>query len=418
MSRFKFHANQDFAIDKISYSTTNSCRGINILRKHISIFLLLGFVSFMAPNMSFAQRDTTGTSAKRDSIIQYLTPLEYAFMMHEETKFMLRMPVVGIGAEVEVLPYFTMMGELLIRKHLFDPQYYPTLNAEMRYYYGSKKKGVRNMSGNYLALGYNNPCVVTEQNEQYYYARWGLQRRFIGKGLIDIGINAGYSSYSKNNEYTNAPYTRSAVFIQSTALVGLGLVFGYEKTLDTEKLCSVVKCYQKETFLLKINTTDLFSVYHSTTERYNEVRLRPKIAVEQKVFNLPVSIGADFGLEYASQTSNKEHSYMRDANSSVFTARFQGRYYYNLKSRIRKGKCGAGLSANYIAYGYNTEYISFNNNGFGSRGSGYTISTGIQRTFSDHFYFDIEMGYQNGSSSYNPSLDFNFFGDIQLGIKF
>ncbi|NEN23166.1 hypothetical protein G3O08_06595 [Cryomorpha ignava] len=387
------------------------------LNTYLLIFTILVSVILVAPTGLSAQRDTTGTAAKTDSIIEYLTPLEYAFMMHEETKFMLRAPAVGVGAEVELLPYFTLMGQLELRSSQISSPSYFTLNAELRLYYSSKKKGVRNMSGNYFALGYDNPTIPNEQNEQYYYGRWGIQRRFLGNGLIDFGINAGYSTYRKLNRFTDNTYSRDAIFIQSTALVGLGLVFGNEKALDRDRLCPVVKCYKKETLLLKINTTDLFSVYKATTERYDEIRIRPKIAIEQKLFDLPVSIGADFGLEYYSRTSSKENPYSRNGRSSQFTARLQARYYYNLKNRIRKGKCGDGLSANYISYGYNRNY-EFYNDSFRSGGSGYTISTGIQRTFSDHFYFDVEMGYQNGSNPYNNNIDFNLFGDIQLGIKF
>lgn len=274
------------------------------------------------------------------------------------------------------------------------------------------------MSGNYFAVGYDNPSIISDPSEQYYYGRWGIQRRFLGYGLIDIGINFGYSTYRKYNEFTDYSFSRDALFIQSTAQVGLGLVFGNEKALDKERLCSVIKCYTRETFLLKINTTNLFSVYHSTTEHQNEYRLSPKIAIEQKLFNLPVSIGTDFGLDYTYWTSNKENPYSRDYNLSVYTGRIQARYYYNLKNWIRTGKCGDGLSANYISGGYYKKYVGFKDSKIIPQDGGYTISTGIQRTFSDHFYFDVEMGFQNGIYPYNFNVDYNYFADIQVGIKF
>ncbi len=70
-------------------------------------------------------------------------------------------------------------------------------------------------------------------------------------------------------------------------------------------------------------------------------------------------------------------------------ALLEGRWYYNLKRRIRKGKTGNGLSANYIAFG-----------GLIGYGESYSIDsfvkvlhlvTGWQRLFGEHLYYDINL---------------------------
>ena len=413
MTKKNIHIDQFFILaDSISRK--------NILRKYSSILLIIGFVSFLSPKSSFAQSDTTGTAAKTDSIIEYLTPLEYAFMMHEETKFMLRIPAVGLGAEVETLPYLTLLGQFYYRTgNTFYNSSYPILDAQIRYYYGSKKKGIRNMSGNYFALGYENPMIFSDGYQTgFYYAKWGVQRRFMGYGLIDIGMNAGVYSEKISWPYYENARIQQGFFIQSTAQVGLGIVFGNEKMLDRERLCPVIKCYERENFIFKINTTNLFSVFHSTTAHQNEIRISPKIALEQKLFNWPVSIGADVGLDYQWFNNNNNDPYdWKSFSEGDLALRLQGRYYYNLKSRIRKGKSGNGLSANYLSGGvYQSVWLSPdlpNHYGYG-----YTISTGVQRTFSDHFYFDVEIGLQHGDHDYIYLNGFEVFADIQVGLKF
>ena len=389
------------------------------MRKY-SFLLFLGLISISLPYASNAQTDTTGTDAKGDSIIQYLTPLEYAFMMHEETKFMLRVPVVGVGAEVEVLPYFTLLGQFYFRDNRMFHDYAYTLHAEMRYFYGSKKKGVRNMSGNYFAIGYENPTLLIEfQKSGFYYGRWGIQRRFLGYGLIDMGINAGFSSGKEYSPDKGTTHVRNGLFIQSTAQVGLGFVFGKQKTLDRDKLCPVLKCYESETFLLKIKTNSLVSL-HAEKDKYNnerhEIHIEPKIAIEQKVLDLPISIGGDLGLNYTWWDLG-QHTGSNITDTGFLIGRIQTRFYYNLKNRIRKGKTGNSLSANYLSAGiYQSAWLSSNSSV--DYDYGYTLTTGIQRTFSEHFYFDVELGVQLGSYPISSIYEQWVYSDIQLGIKF
>lgn len=397
--------------------------------KYFSQMTFAIVVLCLSATFAKAQLDTTETAFKADSVIEYLTPLEYAFMMHEKTRFMLRLPAVGVGAEVEVLPYFTLMGQAYFT--LMKQVYFPhavtgntrtlNLDAEMRWYYGSRKIGVRNMSGNYFALGYKNQIlksqlIAASYRESFFYGKWGVQRRFLENGFIDFGINAGFVKKPEYGDRKN-----NGFFIQSTGQVGLGVVFNKEKALDTERLCPVVKCYEKETFLLKLNTSDLFSFYRATTINNSSITIRPQIAIEQKIFDTPLSLQIDGKLEYDWwETELYTEPTVREIikrNSGFLSARAQVRYYYNLKNRIRKGKSGNGLSANYISGGYYNQFEKDNHsNSFKPIFSGIMLTTGVQRTFGEHFFFDVEFGGAlDKNGKYN---DFILYGNIQLGIKF
>ena len=177
MSQFNMHIKSDQIPAKLKFRIAKSCADINFFRKYLSLLTFLAYVFIISSTSLSAQRDTTGTAVKTDSIIQYLTPLEYAFMMHEETRFMLRLPAVGVGAEVEVLPYFTLLAQAQFVSSLDWYYYYIDLvtTAEARWYYGSKKKGVRNMSGNYVSLGYQRQndieYVFDGTNTNLFYAK-------------------------------------------------------------------------------------------------------------------------------------------------------------------------------------------------------------------------------------------------------
>lgn len=386
------------------------------LKTYVLIFINFVLTFIISSTSLSAQRDTTGTSAKTDSIIQYLTPLEYAFMMHEETRFMLRMPAIGVGAELEILPYITLMGqaELLYYTGYYD--YNTGLTGEARMYYGSKKKGVRNMSGNYFALGYQHQTdfhsMLDHSYVNRYYARWGMQRRFLGSGLIDLGVNAGYEKYGRD-WVDGISYTDERFFLQTTGIIGLGLVFNNEKALDKDRLCPALKCYERETFLLKINTLDLLTLKYSDRQKQSLIRFNPQIGVEQKLFNSPFSIDANLKANFNWVHNSSDNSY----NSTYLDlfGRVQARYYYNLKNRILKGKSGNGFAANYISGGVYQRYNTGSSDHFKQNEYGLTLTTGIQRTFSKRLYFDVELG---GAYDLRNDRGFFLYGDVQVGIKF
>ena len=416
MNKFNFCRRLILNAAKTGFDFSSGFYRVFQLKKCLFLLLIVAFVSTFLPFKSFAQNDTNSTAAKTDSIIQYLTPLEYAFMMHEETKFMLRFPAVGMGAEVQVLPYFTIMAqsqflEVFSNYNYREFDYGINFMSEARWYYGSKKKGVQNMSGNYLSLGYGYQNDFNSNYVNRYYTRWGVQRRFLGSGLIDLGVNIGYAKYKKRFLLLG----NESVFIQTTGTIGLGIVFNNEIALDKDRLCPAVKCYEREAFILTINTLDFleYNIYDLT--KRSILLLRPQIGVEQKLFNSPFSIGANVKLDMLASFRNITESTFKP--HLELGGRLKARYYYNLKNRIRTGKSGNGLSANYVSGGiyqfYNTtvdQPLSFYNEAL-------TLTTGVQRTFSNHLYFDIELGLAYGTRGegiHNTAL----FGDMQVGIKF
>ncbi len=362
---------------------------------------------------------------KSDTALNYVSPLEYAFMMHEETRFMLRVPAFGVGAELEILPYFTWMTQVYYPLTGFASRtYIPKINSELRWYYGSRDLGVRNMSGNYLATGgrFEAEYLRDGFNKSFgYYAKWGMQRRILGNGLADIGLIAGISTRQVEG------FSRLGFFIESPVSLGFGFVFGERKTLDRNKLCPVLKCHEVESFLLKINFAELISYksLESPIGPYQFLSLNPNIAIEQKFLASPFSFNLDLRsvFYYSAQTKGSEVNSM---SLNTFRLNAGLRWYYNMNRRMHLGKGGNGLSGNYISAGMGSFYSSDEDHfspifDFENRIYPF-ISTGIQRTLGRRVYYDLNIGVRNTRSSY---LDYgiavnntDLYGNAQIGMKF
>jgi hypothetical protein len=177
-----------------------------------------------------------------------------------------------------------------------------------------------------------------------------------------------------------------------------GLAFTRDKEkLDFEKLCPVLRCHAADKFLLKTNFVDIVSLKYLRKAFVGSVL--PNISAEVKLGESPFSINAKLSskLEYGNSFEYDLHYFKVYPQFHV-----EGRYYYNLKRRMLKGKSGNGLSANYISVEplFNGEYQTFHTYGdradISSSFAGMNLSTGIQRLIGDHLFFDFNTGLSYG----------------------
>jgi len=447
--------------------------------------LLLFIVSLIYIQQLNAQTDTLHYSEEiqQDSMVQYLTPLEYAFMMHEETKWMVKFNLVGLAGlpgsavinlksvntsikvdfERRIKNNFTLNTSFYYNFSHF--QYYNertelnqfnTTNKfnfliEGRWYYNMEnrvreKKQKRNLSGNYFAfglgysfrrvnapgsgLGFQRPInippdtsfiITPVQKTKIYQAiplliKWGLQRRFLNRGYIDIGLKTGTNfNFGSSSDFDFGINNFPVYFLESYVEAGIALAKDHKK-LQREKLCDVVRCYKSEQFILKTNLIGMFmfAILDFGTEKNYNLLIKPNIAAELKIGKSPFSLNAIINL-----SNRGSYSKFRIINTFAASFALEGRWYYNLKRRMIKGKSGNGLSANYIGLG---AAYSLNSTSFNFRddlddldfkefteANYYYILTGIQRLLSDHFYFDVNFMF-----TYRTELGYN----INLGIGY
>ena len=366
-----------------------------------------------------AQTDSLrySTETHYDSVVEYLTPMEYAFMMHEETNWLLKANLLVTSEN-----YLTNTFKLSLEKKIADgfslnvaAQYWASnfdavwwgygmeLSIESRWYYDYRnnvrnKQAAAHLSGAYLALGggyrYTDANVnIWEKPSSFSYvplfAKWGLQKRFLNHGYVDFGLSAG-------TQLALSDGLPSIISIGTYVDGGLAFTRDKEK-LDFEKLCPVLKCHAADKFLLKTNFVDIVSLEYVRKTFIGSVL--PNISAEFKLGESPFSINAKLSsrLEYA-------NTFAYDYNYFTVSPQFhvEGRYYYNLKRRMLKGKSGNGLSANYISVGplFNGEYTTFHTRGDRADRSisfvGMNLSTGIQRLIGDHLFFDFNTGLSYG----------------------
>lgn len=372
------------------------------LKQLVFVFTFLGLNIFYLSAHSQNETQINTTTNQTDRIIQYLTPLEYAFMMHEETSWLFKMSYsqlssdfYSFGASIEkrIAPNFTLNYKFDVKVTLNHDElkYNNITNAlEARWYYRMNKrikenKGAKNMSGNYLAVGID---AYSSTTFHFYmatlYAKWGLQRRFLKNGLIDFGLKAGV---------VNTLISENQQFFIFNTFTDIGFAFTKDKyKLDHEKLCPVLKCYDADNFVIK---SDLVSLLHIFLDNdISQIVISPNIAIERKIGKSAFSINTELDLLFRRfhQNINQQVYKYVDYEMSLM---LEGRWYYNLKNRMLKGKTGNSLSANYIALGGSYTISQVDNYDSPISKLSYPtihLSTGIQRLISKHLYYDFNIG--------------------------
>jgi hypothetical protein len=355
--------------------------------------------------------------------------MEYAFMMHEETKWMIKAGIIFTDEYTNMNP-FKVAFERRISKsftlnaaidhmyfhppHEYDYIFPFRFSLETRWYYKQnkrllKEKVARNMSDNYFSLGAGYTMILNDPQDTggvwntsnvSLYAKWGLQRRYLKHGYADIGLCAGLM------DDLNHKFDPSLVL---NTYVEMGFCFAQDKyKLDRDKYCAFVKCYEADKFIIKSNLVDLVNI--GVLKNYKWISFSPHIAFEKKIASSPFSINAEI---------NAMAGYSEYYTDAWFYGTYylaglelEGRWYYNLKKNIRNGIAGNGFSANYISAGGSYNYVKDENNALITEtGPRLHLATGWQRLISKHMYFDIQVGF-------NYLFEPNRYGDVfQQRIK-
>lgn len=389
----------------------NSRLKTTALKLMVFVCTFMGLSVFYLPAHSQINTQTDSLhlskEVKQDTTLKYVNLWEYAFMMHEETSWLFkidfpvisRLTVVKLGFEKKIAPSFSLDFEIELSsssKYLYnewssDRYYGFSASVEARWYYRMnkrvrEKKVDRNMSDNYFAIGLTysqsiNPTYLGYESINAF-AKWGFQRRFLKNGHVDFGVKANVLFLINRS---------SPVYYSLSNFVDVGLAFTKDTyKLDREKLCPLLKCYEADKFIIKSDISRIFQL--SFSKNLIDVGISPHIAFERKIGKSPFSVNAEL-------RASMHNSYLYESKEHYWGFRsdilLEGRWYYNLKQRILKGKSGNGLSANYIATGWGNTFESTLYSSNTRRNRFYNqvfITTGIQRLYSKHMYFDVNFG--------------------------
>ncbi len=385
------------------------------------------FITIFQAVPAYSQSDISSdtTTSKTGTLIKYLTPMEYAFMMHEQTSWLVKIGVITksfgmenfyyAGFEKRIAPSFTLNFSVDYGIYKEDLESGFQFSLESRWYYRLNKRikerqTARNMSDNYIALGLSYTLFTDKHRdvENYYsfYAKWGMQRRFLKYGYVDFSIKTGLGIPVVENS--------SKPFFTFSTNTNLGIAFTKDQyKLNREKLCPVLKCYSSEKYTFKTNLNGL--LYLSYTHARKSLYFTPSLSFERKIGHSPFSINTTlitfFNYRGDTRYDLKWTSYGAELS-------LESRWYYNLRRRILKGKTGNGLSANYIALGgaYRYNHSHENNMVYNDFAPSIYLVTGWQRLYSKHIYTDINfgIGYRFKSQNYNGQMLY----PIKLGVGY
>ena len=386
-----------------------------------AVFLLITvFQAAQAYSQNDVNSDTT--TSKTDTLIKYLTPMEYAFMMHEQTSWLVKIGVISksygmenfyyAAFEKRIAPSFTLNFSVDYGIYKEDESSGFQFSLESRWYYRLNKRikerqTARNMSDNYVALGLSYTLFTEEhpEVENYYsfYAKWGMQRRFLKHGYVDFSIKTGLGL-----PVVDGSPKPSFTFSTNT---NLGIAFTKDRyKLNHEKLCPVLKCYSSEKYVFKTNLNGL--LYLSYANYRKSLYFTPSLSFERKIGNSPFSINTTLIAFFNHLDDTHYGGYKWTYYGAELS--LESRWYYNLRRRILKGKTGNGLSANYIALGgaYRYKHSYENNMTHSDFAPSVYLVTGWQRLYSKHIYTDISIGL-----SYRFKTQ-NYDGQILFPLKF
>lgn len=415
------------------------------LRFYFSMILLLSFFFGQAQTDSLSY----STETTQDSAVDYLTPMEYASMFHEETKWLLKGMLLlqtgysdrsdlNVSLEKKIATGFSL-NAVLFSHTSFDlgiqsasvKSYGTEYSLETRWYYKQRKKmrmglANANLSGVYLALGAgyrkaqtSNSLAADNKNLEFIpvFVKWGFQSRFLKHGFVDVGLKLGRSNSLDGNKWSS--------FYFGT-YVDAGLAYTRDRqTLDFDKLCPVLHCHSADRFALKTNLVGIFDLTYIQNSIIGSIS--PNISAEFKLGSSPFSINTKLSCSFL--FSNAVDFFLTQFRVSPQVV-VDGRYYYNLKRRMLMGKSGNGLSANYFSLGMIYRGLFINNtydgNSYNHNGNfvGMIAGTGIQRLISEHLYFDANFSFGYGKNFYHDhytqqnSSAYKTIYNLELGVGY
>lgn len=229
------------------------------------------------------------------------------------------------------------------------------LSVEPRAYLNMRRQieaGERadNLSGNYLSLqlGYSHyqPAAsrgLPHRNGYYSFLNFGMQRRLLKRGFIDIRAGLG-ASYNEEIDIAFNPETERLQILREDKWqpafqlqAALGLAFGRGEP-EEGRLCNALLCFREAGQMFRIDLIRL-------ARRAGPGRYLGNLAVayERKIGFSPFSLSLETEVELSA------YDYTQFQGHELFwQVALEPRYYYNLRRRIAQGRSASNLSANYV----------------------------------------------------------------------
>ncbi|GAB2763570.1 hypothetical protein GCM10027275_00740 [Rhabdobacter roseus] len=368
-------------------------------------FLLISTLAFGA----LRAQDSTGIQYRQelDSLPKqrFLDRYENVFMTKVPTRHMLKVGVASdylnfvgqnflkLGYEYKLSPSFSVGADAFLSAswggHI-GLRRTTTIQPQVRWYYDMKKriqegKSANNFSGNYLGVFYQYIHYHNVlQDHQRLGIEYGIQRRFLNRGVVDFAI--GVVRQRESWDLRNPDGTRRDIIDQMDYALGtrrsIRLAFGDWKKTKQSPLCEVLRCDELVRSQLKIAWPNLYLGLRGQ-------QLNGSIAYEQKLGSAPWSVNAQINGQFDRSsrlfTFHDEMPYLQWQVQPTL----QLRHYFLQKRKIQRGTGAPNLSGPYL--GLHTEYFYSQNPYQDTKVLGLGGVVGIQQRLFKNAYIDLSI---------------------------
>ncbi len=312
------------------------------------------------------------------------------------------------------------------------------VGTTVRWYYDMKKRiaagrSASNFSGNYVALEAVAFRIDNALRGRELVAKFGIQRRLLRYGYFDLSYGLGAKHYP-STVYNRGGWSLTS---QPRVAVGVALFSPRKNSIPGGAMCDVLKCFQENRRMFKIDLFHLIRV-GEISKQFSNFTFSPNVELEHKIGNSPLSAG--FGLKgslsvYKVSSEFRQWNQFTKGHSVSAGEMVELRWYFLQKQRILKGKSGNNLSGLFFSlyaehafgkghYWYAEEKNSSVVNDIAVRGL-----VGLQHRILDHGFIAFKAGigpkwvkgsgvYDNQNTAFKAYYPWDIYADFKVGLAF
>lgn len=289
-----------------------------------------------------------------------------------------------------------------------------------RWYYDmlrriSEGSSSNNFTGNFLALVGERQWgqEVVKTNLKRVGIEFGMQRRFLNSGRMELGIGIFYQDYQQDDFPALIYEVSKSSRIAIASRTSLGFAFGDWKKRNDQPFCEVLRCdeFVKQQWKLQWPTIYISSVYSNGNIG---------LSYERKLKSSPFSLNSHISAEYLRIASEDfpVPGAKWTADDYQLQAAVHLRYYVNQKKALRRGTGGNNLQGLYVApY---THYLFYNSEthygeGGTKRHLGLGAGAGFQQVVFGKAFIDFSAGLSHNLLKTDTGSK-RYLGHIRLGF--
>ncbi len=191
-----------------------------------------------------------------------------------------------------------------------------------------------NLNGTYVELGTAINLPLSFNIYQNPFIGFGMQSRFLKRGLVDTGVRLSYNGDSNN------------LNLSTGFSIGLAFSNDYDLTEIEENKCAIVRCYDEQFYMIKVPISGLLSL--SLSNEFALLNANPSIELEHRLTRVSITMNHELRSSFELFHNPNGQVGIVPHNFQEVSYRAGIRWYVGKKKRIIKGKTSNNLSGFYL----------------------------------------------------------------------